>query len=321
MDLEPKKDFRLIDPRQQDIDKTTSSALYTPALEELDWVPPLYVLLYNQIRYYEDYGKLKIGYSIASRETLAEQFGVTVEQIDQAFNTLTNKKHLGNWIVSDKSVFRNVKKVWVSNVRQARGTMEDVKTLLAAEQNSARIRAKLCQNQSKTLPAAELPSLDDPCAKVRESNINIGSAYASSANADSANATPSSSADADSDDIKNVFELPFDEDVDEVVCVKPKANKNEFAKAGVIYSKVCDKLGIKKVRSNNAVTRIKQLLDGGFTEDDILNTIEWSKTDDFYAGSGINTRLSDDAIQKAQLARVNNKQRRNNDNVELEAIF
>lgn len=309
--------LRLIDPRQQAIDKTTSN-LYIPAMKELEWEPPLYVLLYNQIRYYEDYGKLKCAYSVASKEVLAEQFGVTVQQIEQAYNTLTNIKHLGNWQICDKRIFRNVKKVWVSNVRQARGTMEEMAEML---ENSDKIRAKLLQNQSKTLTESELASLGDPCPKVIESNINIGSAYASSANADSAQATPSSSANADSDDIKKELQFPFDEDVDDVVSVKPTVNKNKSAKAGVIYSKVCDSLGIKKLKSDCAVARIRSLLDNGMTEKEIMDTVEWTKTDEFYSGGGVMSRLSNDSIQKAQLAKMNNKQRRNNDNVELEAIF
>lgn len=159
-------DFRLIDPRQQEIEQTTSN-LYMPAMKELGWEPPLYVLLYNQIRYYEDYGKLKIGYSVASKQTLAEQFGVTVAQIEQAYNHLTNTYHLGSWVICDEKIFRNVKKVWVSNVRQARGSMEDVAEML---ENSHKMRAKLSQHESKTLTAGELPSLDDPCPKVIESN-------------------------------------------------------------------------------------------------------------------------------------------------------
>jgi len=159
------KDFRLVDPREQEIARTTSN-LYVPALKEIGWTPPLYVLLYNQIRYYEDYGKLKVGYCVAGKEALAEQFGVTVKQIEQAYNHLTNTYHLGNWILCDEKVIRNVKKVWVSNVRQARGTMEEVAEMM---DYSHSMRAKLSQHESKTLIAGELPSLDDPCPKVIES--------------------------------------------------------------------------------------------------------------------------------------------------------
>lgn len=168
------KDFRLIDPRQQEIERTTSN-LYVPALEELDYDLPLYVLLYNQIRYYEDYGKLKVGYSVAGKESLAEQFGVSVKQIENAYNTLTNIKHLGSWVVCDEKVFRNVKKIWVSNVRQARGTMEDVAKML---ENSYEKRAELLCDKSNTLTPQELPSLDDPCPKVIESKSLVSGAQA-----------------------------------------------------------------------------------------------------------------------------------------------
>lgn len=168
------KDFRLIDPRQQEIERTTSN-LYVPALTELDYDLPLYVLLYNQIRYYEDYGKLKVGYSVAGKESLAEQFGVSVKQIENAYNTLTNVKHLGSWVVCDEKVFRNVKKIWVSNVRQARGTMEDVAKML---ENSYEKRAELLCDKSNTLTPEELPSLDDPCPKVIESKRKVSEAEA-----------------------------------------------------------------------------------------------------------------------------------------------
>lgn len=153
-----------IDPRLQEVDATTTR-LYSPALKELGYGIPLYVMLYNQIRYYEDYGKLKVGYSVASKEALAKQFGVTVKQIESAYNTLTNIKHLGSWVVCDEKIFRNVKKVWVSNVRQARGTMEDVVKMI---ENSYSVRAELLQYKSKTLTAEELPTEVPPLS---ESNI------------------------------------------------------------------------------------------------------------------------------------------------------
>ena len=161
--------FQLIDPRLQEVDRTTSN-LYVPAMKEMGWEPPLYVLLYNQIRYYEDFGKLKIGYSVASKESLAEQFGVTARQIEQAYNNLTNKYHLGNWIVCDSKVFRNVKKIWVSNIRQKRGSLED--TIKMIKDYSKR-RVELLQRNSNTITAEQFASLDDPCPKVIENNINI----------------------------------------------------------------------------------------------------------------------------------------------------
>lgn len=159
------KDFRLVDPRQQEIERTTSN-LYIPALAELEYTLPLYVLLYNQIRYYEDYGKLKIGYCVAGKEAFAEQFKVTVKQIENAYNTLTNIKHLGCWVECDEKVFRNVKKIWVSYVRQRRGTMEDAVKILT---NSYEKRAELLQKKSNALIEKELPSLNDLCPKVIES--------------------------------------------------------------------------------------------------------------------------------------------------------
>lgn len=157
-----------IDPRLQEVEDTTTR-LYNSALKELGYSIPLHVALYNQIRYYEDYGKLKIGYSVASKETLAKQFGVTVKQIEKAYDNLTNKYHLGSWVVCEEKVFRNVKKVWVSNVRQARGTMEDAARML---ENSSSVGAELLQRRSNTPPAEELPSEVRPLSESNPKVLN-----------------------------------------------------------------------------------------------------------------------------------------------------
>lgn len=140
-----KNDFRLIDPREEEIEQTTAN-LYEPALKECGFKLPLYVLIYNQVRYYEDFGKLKIGYSIQSKEAFAEQFGVSVKQVEKAFDNLTNVYKLGNWVICDTKIFRNVTKVWVSNVRQKRGTMDEAIRLL----QSMSKQNELLPNRSKS---------------------------------------------------------------------------------------------------------------------------------------------------------------------------
>jgi len=167
-----KNDYRLIDPREEEIKQTTAN-FYEPALKECGFKLPLYVLIYNQIRYYEDFGKLKIGYSIQSKEAFAEQFGVSVKQVEKAFDNLTNIYKLGNWVICDTKIFRNVTKVWVSNVRQKRGTMDEAVRLLQSmsEQSellSHRSKTPITKEQNSYRIGVATPELTDT-----ESNIKI----------------------------------------------------------------------------------------------------------------------------------------------------
>lgn len=100
----------------------STEQLLKKAIVEFGFKLPLTFRIYNQIRYYEEYGKLKMGTSVASKETLAKQFGVTVKQVDQAFDNLSNKYKLGRWVDHQEPVHRNVKRTWMSNVRLKKGT-------------------------------------------------------------------------------------------------------------------------------------------------------------------------------------------------------
>lgn len=222
----------------------------------------------------------------ASTETLAEEAKLTIGTVEHARADLIKS----------------------GIVKAEKGKMGDIKSLTVEE---VVFQGRLNHSSTATEPQFN-PQLNHSSIANREAtpvlNKNINK-----------NTKASSSADADSDlFIKDNSEFPFDEDVD-VVSVKPTVNKNKSAKAGVIYSKVCDSLGIKKLKSDCAVARIRSLLDNGMTEKEIMDTVEWTKTDEFYSGGGVMSRLANDAIQKAQLS--NKKQRRNNDNVESEVIF
>ena len=175
---------KLIDPRKQEIDNTTT-AFYNPAIKEFGANFPLTFMLYNQVRYYEDHGKLSLGYSVAGIPALAKQFKKTEKQIQKAFDNLTNKYHLGGWVICDEKIFRNVKKIWVSNVRQARGSMAEalqVGALLLNDssygvgddaENSYGVGAnceKLLQRRSTTPTREELPTEVRPLS---ESNIKV----------------------------------------------------------------------------------------------------------------------------------------------------
>lgn len=132
------------------------------ALKEFGQPLSLTFRLYNQIRFYEEYGKLHLGVSVASKDTLAKQFGVTVKQIEVAFNNLTNKYKLGKWVDHNEPVFRNVKRTWVSNTRYEKGF-----------DNYYSVIPELLQCNSTTITAYELTPdtlpLSESKKKVRES--------------------------------------------------------------------------------------------------------------------------------------------------------
>lgn len=154
------KNRQTVDPRIDIINKTTEP-IYKKALDEFGFKLPLAFMLYNQVRFYEDYGKLNIGFNVASVETLADQFGVTTKQIQSAYNNLTNKYKLGKWVNNDEPIFRNVKRVWVSNER------------LKNNENYYSVIPELLQRNSKTITveylATDKPPLSESKRKVSES--------------------------------------------------------------------------------------------------------------------------------------------------------
>lgn len=175
---------KFVDPRKQEIEDTTTS-FYNPAIKEFGAHFPLTFAIYNQIRYFEDHGKLSLGYSVAGIDFYAKQFKKTTKQVQKAFDNLTNKYRLGSWVICDEKIFRNVKKIWVSNVRQARGTMAEaleVGAVLLDEnsysvgddtQNSYGVganREKLLQRRSKTPTVEELRTEVPPLS---ESNKKV----------------------------------------------------------------------------------------------------------------------------------------------------
>lgn len=120
-----KDNNKIINPLN-DLNEKVTMPILKAAIKESCYEMPLWFKLYNQIRYYEEYGKLSIGFSVAGVDALAEQFDVTPKQIMKAFDNLTNVYKLGSWVVSEEPVFRRVKKVWVSNVRQKQGPVHEL---------------------------------------------------------------------------------------------------------------------------------------------------------------------------------------------------
>lgn len=145
-----------INPLVDEINKQVEPLL-KDAMNELGYTLPLYVRLYNQIRFYEVYGKLKMGTSVASKDTLAEQFGVTVQQIEMAFNNLTNKYKLGKWVEHSEPVFRNVKRTWMSNAR-----------LSETSNNYYSVIPELLQRNSKTITVEYLPPKSPPLSESKK---------------------------------------------------------------------------------------------------------------------------------------------------------
>jgi len=145
-----------INPLIDEINKETEPLLKV-ALKEFGQPLSLTFRIYNQIRFYEEYGKLRLGVSVASKETLATQFGVTVKQVEVAFNNLTNRYKLGRWVVHDEPVFRNVKRTWVSNTRYEKGF-----------DNYYSVIPKLLQRNSTTITAYELPTDKPPLSESKK---------------------------------------------------------------------------------------------------------------------------------------------------------
>lgn len=155
-----------INPLMDEINKETEPLLKS-AMIEFGEPLSLAFRLYNQIRFYEEYGKLHLGVSVASKDTLAKQFGVTIKQIEGAFNNLTNIKKLGRWVHHDEPVFRNITRTWMSNVRFNRGknNSNEIRVIL---ENSNGIRAKLLSDKSKTLMGLELPTDKPPLSESKK---------------------------------------------------------------------------------------------------------------------------------------------------------
>ena len=122
-------------------------------------------------------------------------------------------------------------------------------------------------------------------------------------NMPSADASGTSSKDEDESGLSS---LPFD---DNVIDVKPKQKERQTAnaKAAIILRKFGEEIGIPTGGNRNKeVHRIKQLIDDGYTEEDILWVAKWSKGDEFYKDSAIMSRLSADAFDRAKLAKDKN---------------
>jgi len=161
-----------VDPRLDMVNKTTLS-IYKDAVTEFGFKLPLAFMLYNQIRFYEDFGKLHVGMSVVSKETLADQFGVTVKQIDRAYNNLTTKYKLGKWIDHEEPVFRNVKRTWVSNKRLKKG-----------QDNYYSVVPELLQRSSFTTTVEYLPTDKRPLSESKKKVSESKEVLRTSAKAD-----------------------------------------------------------------------------------------------------------------------------------------
>ena len=148
-----------VNPLVDKINSETEPVLKVAA-KEFGYSMPLAFRLYNQIRFYEEYGKLHLGVSVASKDTLAKQFGVTVKQIDEAYSNLTSRYKLGRWIDHNEPVFRGVRRTWVSLTRYDRGFG-----------NSYAVRPELLHGKTKTLTAYELVTDKRPLSESKKKVI------------------------------------------------------------------------------------------------------------------------------------------------------
>lgn len=249
---------KFVDPRKQEIEDTTTT-FYNPAIKEFGAHFPLTFAIYNQIRYFEDHGKLSLGYSVAGIDFYAKQFKKTTKQVQKAFDNLTNKYRLGSWVICDEKIFRNVKKIWVSNVRQARGTMAEALEVGAVllDENSYSVgddaknsygvgvnREKLLQRRSKTPTVEELRTEVPPLS---ESNKKV---------------TPKISSDLEDEEAETIplaaITTPFVEivihdtdDNGEYIAMKHQVAPKEWNKA------------VRKWRKDPSTSVMLELKDGG----------------------------------------------------------
>lgn len=153
--IQLKNQRQTVDPLVDEQNKTRE-VLLKKAMLEFGFKIPLAFAVYNQIRFYEEFGKLTVGMSVVSKETLADQFGVSVKQIESAFNNLTNKYKLGSWVDHQEPVYRNVKRTWVSNERLNRGT------------NYYSVIPQLLQRNSTTITAEQLATDKPPLSESKK---------------------------------------------------------------------------------------------------------------------------------------------------------
>lgn len=259
--------------------------------------------VYSQLRWYETDGKF--GFCVAGDERLGQDLGMTATEVKNALNRLKDCG-LVEHVWCDKRVYRNKTKVWMSMVRlsQVCTNVDAIKVLKDGARNIA-VLGKTVSPQTETVRAqtetVSPQTVASPVTTGVGNTKEILNKYASSADASDART---------SKEEEVLSNLPFDEEV-HVVDVKPKARQTANAKAGIILRKFGEVVGISTGgRRDKEVHRIKQLLDAGMTEDDILWVAEWSKSNDPYTEASIISRLSADAVDRASLAKNKKKENR-----------
>jgi hypothetical protein len=156
---------------------TETEPILKMAINEFGFRMPLSFRIYNQVRFYEEYGKLSLKVSVASKETLAKQFGVTVKQVDQAFDNLSNKYNLGKWVNHDVPVYRNVTRTWVSNARYKRGFKYYDVTPEVLHGNTKSITAEHLASEVRPLSESKM-KVSESKVPVKPNELNTGSVSA-----------------------------------------------------------------------------------------------------------------------------------------------
>ena len=268
--------------------------------------------VYSQLRWYETDGKF--GFCVAGDERLGQDLGMTATEVKNALNRLKDCG-LVEHVWCDKRVYRNKTKVWMSMVRlsQVCTNVDAIKVLKDGAKNTAVLGETVCPRTETVCPRTETvcPRTETVCPRTVASPVTTGvgntkeilSKYGDSANATSRSSVADATATRTS---KEELEFPFDDNVIDVRLDK-KGRQTANAKAAIILRKFGDEIGIPAGGSRNKeVHRIKQLLDDGYTEEDILWVAKWSKSDEFYKDSAIMSRLSADAFDRAKLAKDKN---------------
>lgn len=109
-----------------------------------------------------------------------------------------------------------------------------------------------------------------------------------------------------SDDIKDRKDVsPFDENVNEVVSLKPKNKNRQNAQAWAVAKEMVEimKHDEREARVTGVGKNVTSLMNQGYTRSDFIVLAEWARTNEFYKDKPLRTVLNADAMQQAVLAK------------------
>jgi DNA-binding Lrp family transcriptional regulator len=280
--------------------------------------------VYHQLRWFEEEGKY--GWNVANFATIGTYVNLTEEEVTVAMDKL-RERGIVQHILTDKRWYRKKTDLWATTICLRRREIDYINARIGAHNSTPNSIVKLSETTPgsvettpgsvETTPGSveTTPGGVDATPVTTESgnnninnNRNMCSAYASPADAGSAFATQSSSADADSDDIKKVFELPFDEDVNVVNVKAIDDKKKETRRAAAIANKVADVLGRDKRQVTDVVVKNMRGVLTEYSEEEVLHMANWCKTQEFWSDKTLAQMIKKDTVAQALMnKKVENK--------------